>query len=1134
MPSEPLTSETTTSAPTSPAAHPPAAAERPGEPTGHPSGLAIIASKISPAVEGRLVLTRARLVGWLEQQAHARVILLTAEAGYGKSTLLNDFARRSDLACIWYRLETSDGDWITFLSYMVASLRGAVPGFGQATEALLRNVAAMGSSRELVLAQFLSDLGEVGSSELLVILDDYHLVGESADVRMIVGRLIDRAPEGMRFVLAGRGRPNLAFGRMIAQGRVAELTTQDLRFSRPEIEELFATAYLQPLDQRAREVVAERTQGWAASLQLVAASIAVSRPSEVASFIEALSGATGPIYDFLAEEVLARMAPLTERVLLHASLLDRVTPELVTAGLSVSDEPIDRDMVAAHLEDARSLGLLGEAEAESGGARIHPLFRELLEHHLGQLMPPEHIMAMHAAIARCAEGTAWLASAKHYALADMERDAMRVLGSAASEALGTGGWGAVVEVVALMPDATPPPAVEVIKARALLSHGKTSAALELLRAIDRRQLTPEERGLVGLTSATAFHLEGSMQELESEVELVARDELVPAPLRGVAVSWRQMLIANHGGSITAVVGLLSELARRQLQSGLRYFAGITLHNTANAELARGNYDEARRLAAEAVVQLSQVEDGAGVIASSRSIAAVAAAERGHLTDGLREATAAATEPGATADAIAEAAYINALCGRLQRAESLLAKFDRGDAPWSKELASRAQACHGRVALRLCEGDLRGARLAWDEILGIEASDLDAVSRGALVDSVLALLEGADGALELARDAIAKAASQDAWRWIARARILEAAAERDGRKLALWIGEAERESTLALLELADVIATVIDLLSPVPEALERSITQAPARWLPVLRRQLSEGESASAGAAASLVAKFGTLEDASLLRALNLDGRGKARRRGHVAKLIRRVSPTVRLHDLGPTSYEIGDREVVLTETRRSGAMLMLYLATRSRLIAARDQVLESLWPDQTPKSAINSLHQTLFHLRRDIEPWYDEGCTAAYVRMESDMVFLDAEMFQIDSVAFNRQVADILKTGTARDRGPEMLRLYRGRFAPEFEYEEWAEAWRTLLHGAYLHLAHSTTSALVREGRYSETIEILLPVMLVDPLALDLRGTLIACFAAMGSNDAALAHYRSLAQLHMRDLGVPAPTYDEIVARLGQ
>ncbi len=309
MPSQPLTPESTTQAHLEATAPSNGAVDRTGDAVGHPSGLAIIVSKISPAVESRLTLTRARLVSWLEHQAQARLVLITAEAGYGKSTLLNDFARRSDLTCVWYRLESSDGDWITFLSYMVATLREAVPGFGRPTEALLRNVAAMGSSREVVLSQFLSDLGEVGTREILVILDDYHLVSESVDVRMIMSRLLERAPAGMRFVIAGRGRPNLALGRMIGQGRVSELTTGDLRFSRPEIEDLFATAYLQPLDERACDVVTERTQGWAASLQLVAASITASRPGEVASFIEALSGATGPIYDFLAEEVLTRMAP---------------------------------------------------------------------------------------------------------------------------------------------------------------------------------------------------------------------------------------------------------------------------------------------------------------------------------------------------------------------------------------------------------------------------------------------------------------------------------------------------------------------------------------------------------------------------------------------------------------------------------------------------------------------------------------------------------------------------------------------------------------------------------------------------------------------------------------------------------
>jgi LuxR family maltose regulon positive regulatory protein len=328
----------------------------------------------------------------------------------------------------------------------------------------------MGSSREVVLAQFLADLGVLDGREIDVILDDYHLVGRSPDVRMIVSRLLERAPHGIRLILAGRGRPNLALGRLLSQGRVAELTIDDLRFTKAEIEQLFAGTYQQPLAPDDCAVIAERTEGWAASLQLVSASIAVSRPSEVGAFIKALNGATGPIYDFLAEEVLARLSGQTQRVLIHASLIDRVKPELVAAALSVAADVPPMDVVRKALAEAETLGLLGAG----GGSRIHPLFRQFLEYHLRLEVPPDVLRSMHVAIAQAAETEDWLIAAKHYALGSVPDQAMRVLGSAASEALGTGAWGAAVEIVELMPDTNAPPSVEVIRARALVSEGRST------------------------------------------------------------------------------------------------------------------------------------------------------------------------------------------------------------------------------------------------------------------------------------------------------------------------------------------------------------------------------------------------------------------------------------------------------------------------------------------------------------------------------------------------------------------------------------------------------------------------------------------------------------------------------------
>ncbi len=188
-----------------------------------------------------------------------------------------------------------------------------------------------------------------------------------------------------------------------------------------------------------------------------------------------------------------------------------------------------------------------------------------------------------------------------------------------------------------------------------------------------------------------------------------------------------------------------------------------------------------------------------------------------------------------------------------------------------------------------------------------------------------------------------------------------------------------------------------------------------------------------------------------------------------------------------------------------------------------------MWPDQTPKSAANSLHQTVFFLRRDIEPWYEDGATADYIHLDGELVRLDEELFQIDSVAFARQAASILSTRSALARDPDLLALYRGTFAPEFEYEEWADEWRTHLHATYLRLAHETSRQLVEQHRFGEAVEVLSPVSALDPNAFDLRATLVACLAATGATDAAQAHYRSMAASHERDLGLPVRPYAEIV-----
>ena len=317
---------------------------------------AVVHSKVrSPAIRPS-TLERPRLLNWLERHASARLRVITAEAGYGKSTLLADHARRTERRMLWYRLEPSDRDWVTFLSYIVASVREVAPGFGAGTVSLLQQVGVLNATRDLTLDTLLAELESVATEPLSLVLDDFHTVQDSEDVRAIVVRLLEHAPPAFSLVIAGRGSARrIPMARLTAQAGVAELTTEELRFTRSETADLFAHSYGTPIDDDLVAAIDQRLEGWGASLQLVCASLLSLRPEEVRSFVRDLSAHSDPLYDFLAEEVLSRQTPVMRRVLTHASLLERISPHLLAAA-TADPRPVSIRQITVCLYRAEDAG----------------------------------------------------------------------------------------------------------------------------------------------------------------------------------------------------------------------------------------------------------------------------------------------------------------------------------------------------------------------------------------------------------------------------------------------------------------------------------------------------------------------------------------------------------------------------------------------------------------------------------------------------------------------------------------------------------------------------------------------------------------------------------------------------------
>ena len=272
----------------------------------HPSddigGYPIQLAKVQPPVLRDETLERPRLLDWLRVKVRGRVVLLLADAGYGKTTLLADFSRRSRLRTLWYRMDDDDRDWASFLHHLVAAGQEHDPSFAPATSSLLAQIGVNGPEREVVLDTFLRELPTIVEDGAILIFDDFHIVDDAVDVRHITRELLMRGPERLTIAIASRRMPTVPLARLRALGEVAELDTDDLRFDATETARLFTETYGRQLEPDVLTDLAIRTEGWIASLHLVQAALRDRSPAEIRRFVRTLNGADHEMYDYLAEE----------------------------------------------------------------------------------------------------------------------------------------------------------------------------------------------------------------------------------------------------------------------------------------------------------------------------------------------------------------------------------------------------------------------------------------------------------------------------------------------------------------------------------------------------------------------------------------------------------------------------------------------------------------------------------------------------------------------------------------------------------------------------------------------------------------------------------------------------------------
>lgn len=475
----------------------------------------IVATKLHLPSPRPQAVARPRLIERLNAGIHRKLTLISASAGFGKSTLVSEWLSQCGRPAAWVSLDERDSDPSRFLTYVVMALRTIVPGFGEGVLATLQS--PLPPSLEGVLTGLVNELALI-EAEVLLVLDDYHAI-EAPPVDHALVFLLDNLPPRVHVVMATREDPPLPLPRLRVRDQVTELRAADLRFTQDEAAAFLNQVMGLTLSPEDVAQLETRTEGWIAGLQL--AALSMHGHEDPTAFIRSFTGSHRFVLDYLLEEVLQRQPDTVQTFLLRTSILDRLCAPLCEA---VTGQKGAQASLAA-LEQANLF--IVPLDDERTWYRYHHLFADLLRQRLLQSASTEgqdggSVSAYHLRASTWYEANGMDVEAFRHAAAaqDVPRAARLVEGNGMPLHF-RGAVEPVLTWLASLPKAEMDahPALWVIEASALLFIGKMAIVESKLQgaeaALQDVELDDRIRDLIGHIASIRATLAVAQQQPET-------------------------------------------------------------------------------------------------------------------------------------------------------------------------------------------------------------------------------------------------------------------------------------------------------------------------------------------------------------------------------------------------------------------------------------------------------------------------------------------------------------------------------------------------------------------------------------------------------------------------------------------
>jgi len=537
------------------------------------------------------LVPRQHLIERLNQglQPGHKFTLVSAPAGFGKTTLAIAWVQQSEQPIAWLSLEKSDNDPIRFLTYLVAALQSLESHIGEGLLAALQSPGEI--NLELLLTTLLNETFEF-SDQVILILDDYHVI-DSRPIDTAIAFLLDHLSPQMHLVMLTREDPRFPLPRMRARGELVEIRARDLRFSLDETTSFLSAMLRTELSGANVQTLQSRTEGWIAGLQL--AALAIQGQDDPSDLIAAFGRGHHYIVDYLIEEVLNRQPESLRTFLLQTSILGRLNGSLCDALTGRSDGDATLDQCEKANLFVSPLG------GEYRWYRYHHLFAEVMTNRLQRLYP-DQIPGLHLRAAEWFQQHNLFDEAIKHALATNEYQLVAdIVESQAQDLVHLGKLSTLMGWLDTLPAdiVHQRPRLGVDSAWVYLLIGKLERIEDYLASAEKNlgdlDHPDELRGQIAAIRAYAAarlgHLDRAISQAQTALELLPSDDLSIRCVVAFVLGW----VHQWQGDIPRALTYLQEASQLGEQAGNIHLAVAALNSIGDVLRQQGKLAESEKV-----------------------------------------------------------------------------------------------------------------------------------------------------------------------------------------------------------------------------------------------------------------------------------------------------------------------------------------------------------------------------------------------------------------------------------------------------------------------------------------------------------------------------------------------------------